>query len=248
MPHPVSLVGAGPGDPELLTLKALRRIQAAQTILHDRLVSPAILALASPGARLIETGKTGFGPTMPQDAIGALMVAEAQTGARVVRLKGGDPMVFARLDKELDALTAAGLAYEIVPGITTASAAAASIGQSLTKRGRNRSARLITGHDLQGYAEQDWRALARPGAVAAIYMAKKAARFLQGRLLMHGASPETAITVVENATRPEARQIPCTLGQLAAQLAQADLQGPAILLLGLAPRSQFHATQAQETA
>lgn len=246
-PQPVAIVGAGPGDPELLTLRALDRIQSADTILHDRLVSDAILDLARPGARLIETGKTGFGATMPQDAINALMVSEARTGARVVRLKGGDPAIFGRLDEELDALTAASIGFEITPGITTASAAVASIGQSLTRRGRNGAARLITGHDMQGYADHDWRALAQPGSVAAIYMAKRAARFIQGRLLMHGAAPDTPVTVIENVARPEARQIPTTLAALCTDLTRAAPTGPAIVLLGLAPRS-LPATQQQKSA
>ena len=240
-PHPVAIVGAGPGDPELLTLRALNRIQAADTILHDRLVPGAILDLARPGARLIETGKTGFGATMPQEAINALMISEAHSGARLVRLKGGDPAVFGRLDEELDALTAAGIEYEITPGITTASAAVASIGQSLTRRGRNGSARLITGHDMQGYADHDWRALAQPGSVAAIYMAKRAARFIQGRLMMHGAAPDTPVTVIENASRANQRVLETTLERLPTDLAAADFDGPALTFLGLTPRQSLAA-------
>lgn len=245
---PVALVGAGPGDPELLTLKALRLIREADVILHDRLVSDDILALAPAKARLIEVGKTGFGESMTQEAINMLMVQEALTGARVLRLKGGDPAVFGRLDEELEALTEAGLAYDIVPGITTASAAVASIGQSLTRRGRNGAARLITGHDMKGYADHDWRALAQPGSVAAVYMAKKAARFIQGRLLMHGAAPDTPVTVIENVSRPDARRLCCTLASLTTELSQAAPDGPAILLLGLAPRTIQQTHQQQETA
>ena len=251
--HPVALVGAGPGDPELLTLKALRLIRDATCILHDQLVSEQILGLSSSAARLVAVGKTGFGPSMPQEAINALMVAEARNGERVVRLKGGDPAVFGRLDEELCALTEAGLTYEVVPGITTASAAVAGIGQSLTQRGRNGAARLITGHDIKGYADHDWRALARPGAVTAIYMAKKAARFLQGRLLMHGAAPDTPVTVIEHVSRTSERRIVSTVATLASDLAQAQPEGPAILLLGLAPRAlpseaRHPTSERQETA
>jgi uroporphyrin-III C-methyltransferase/precorrin-2 dehydrogenase/sirohydrochlorin ferrochelatase len=155
----------------------------------------------------------------------------------VVRLKSGDPTVFGRLDEELEAVGVAGLSHTIIPGITAASAAVADIGQSLTRRGRNAEVRLVTGHDMEGYADQDWRALARPGAVAAIYMGKKAARFLQGRLMMHGADPATPVTVVENASRPDERIIATTLAALVADLSRAAPKGPAITFLGLAPRA-----------
>ncbi|MBI1218782.1 MAG: uroporphyrinogen-III C-methyltransferase [Rhodobacteraceae bacterium] len=231
----VDLVGAGPGDPELLTLKARHALDRADVVIHDRLVSPAILELARREALIIDAGKEGFGPSTPQAEINALIVAHAARGAHVVRLKAGDPGIYGRLDEEIDALQAAGIDWAIVPGITAASAAAASVGQSLTKRGRNGSLRFLTGHDVQGFAEQDWRGLARDGSVAAIYMGKRAARFLQGRLLMHGADAETPVTVVENASRPDQRVIGCRLTGLPE--AVADLAGPAVLLYGLAPRA-----------
>ncbi len=238
----VCFVGSGPGDAELLTLKAIRALEIAQVVIHDRLVSDEILALA-PQARRVDVGKTGFGPSVSQDQINALIVEHARTGARVVRLKGGDPTVFGRLDEEMDALDAAGIPFDIVPGITAASAALAGIGQSLTKRGRNASARIMTGHDMKGFADHDWRALARPGEVAAIYMGKKASRFIQGRLLMHGAAPATPVTVVENASRADARHIATTLADLPMALDVHEVTGPTLLLLGLAPRdavqSQF---------
>ncbi|KPQ06851.1 MAG: uroporphyrin-III C-methyltransferase / precorrin-2 dehydrogenase / sirohydrochlorin ferrochelatase C [Rhodobacteraceae bacterium HLUCCA12] len=230
----VDLVGAGPGDPELLTLKARRLLDQADVVVHDRLVPNAILELARREALLIAVGKEGFGPSTPQSRINDLIVEHAARGAHVVRLKGGDPAVFGRLDDEVEALDAAGIDWAVVPGITAASASAAALGQSLTRRGRNASARLVTGHDVQGYAEQDWQALARPGAVAAVYMGKRAARFIQGRMLMHGAAPETPVSVVENATRPDQRILPATLASMPQVV--ADLAGPAVLLLGLAPR------------
>ena len=232
----VDLVGAGPGDPELLTLKARKLLDSADVVIHDRLVAPAILELARREALLIDAGKKGFGPAMAQDEICALMVEHAARGAHVVRLKGGDPSVFGRLDEEIEALDAAGLDWSVVPGITAASAAAAHIGQSLTKRDRNSALRILTGHDMKGFAEQDWRGLARPGAVAAIYMGARGARFIQGRLMMHGADPATPVTAVENAARPDARTIATTLGRLAADLEEAAPTGPVILLHGLAPR------------
>lgn len=233
----VAFVGAGPGDPELLTVRALREIQTAEVILHDQLVPEAILSLASDAATLVPVGKTGFGPSMKQDDITALIIDHASGGARTVRLKAGDPGVFGRLDEETEALDAAGIPYHVTPGLTASTAAAASLGVSLTRRGRNSDLRLLTGHDVKGFAEQDWRTLARPGAVAAIYMGKRAARFLQGRLMMHGGDPATPITVVANASRPNERQLASTLASLPADLEAADLDGPAVLLLGLAPRA-----------
>ncbi len=242
----VDFVSAGPGDPELLTLKARALLDRADVVIHDRLVTSEILELARREALLISVGKEGFGPSTPQAEIHRLMIAHAGAGAHVVRLKGGDASVFGRLDEETAALTAAGIAWQVVPGVTAASAAAASIGQSLTSRGRNRALRLITAHDMQGYADQDWRALAVPGAVTAVYMGKRAARFVQGRLFMHGASPDMAVTLVENASRSDQRVIATTLAGLPHQA--AALSGPAIILLGLAPKAATEALQFQETA
>ena len=234
-PGRVDLVGAGPGDPELLTLRARNALDRADVVVYDRLVAPEILELARREATLLDVGKEGFGPSTTQDTINSLLVEHARAGAHVVRLKSGDPSVFGRLDEEIEALDAAGIDWSIVPGITAASAAVAGIGQSLTKRNRNASVRLLTGHDMKGFAEHDWRTLARAGEVAAIYMGKKAARFLQGRLMMHGAGSETPVTVVENASRPDQRIVATTLADLPADI--ADLTGPALMLYGLAPRA-----------
>ncbi|QBY00763.1 uroporphyrinogen-III C-methyltransferase [Rhodophyticola sp. CCM32] len=236
-PGRVALVGAGPGDPELLTLKARRALDEADVVIYDRLVAPEILDLARREAKMIHAGKEGFGPSMSQSDICRLITDHAARGAYVVRLKSGDPTVYGRLDEEIDALEAAGLAWSVIPGITAASAAAAGIGQSLTKRGRNSALRFLTGHDVKGFAEHDWRGLARAGEVAAIYMAKKGARFLQGRLLMHGASADTPVTVVENASRAGGRTLATTLARLPVDIDSAALTGPAILLYGLSPRA-----------
>ena len=235
-PGAVAFVGAGPGDPDLLTLKARKLLDEADVIVHDRLVPAPILELARREAMLIAMGKEGFGPSATQDDINDTLVAHAKEGAQVVRLKAGDASVFGRLDEEIAAIDAAGIDWQVVPGITAASAAAASLGQSLTRRGRNSDLRLLTGHDVEGLAEHDWRTLARPGAVAGIYMAKRGARFLQGRLLMHGADPATPVSVVENASRPDQRIVPARLATLAEDIKAANLPGPAILLYGLAPR------------
>lgn len=230
----VTFAGAGPGDPDMLTLAVARALEGADIVLHDRLVSADVLGLAGPQAVLIETGKEGFGPGMAQSDISALIVDFARQGRRVLRLKSGDPAIFGRLGEELDAVESAGIAFTILPGITAASAAAAGIGQSLTQRGRNADLRILTGHDMQGFAEQDWRALARPGAVAAIYMGKRAARFLQGRLMMHGAAPDTVLSIVENASRTDQRVVATSLAALPDALGAVN--GPAVLLLGIAPR------------
>ena len=235
-PGHVAFVGAGPGDPELLTLKARRALDEADVVIHDRLVSPGVLELARREATLIDVGKEGFGASTAQEDIDALIVEHAAAGAQVVRLKGGDATMFGRLDEEIEAVEAAGLGWHIVPGITSASAAVAAIGQSLTRRGRNSSVRFLTGHDMQGFADHDWAALARPGEVAAIYMGKKSARFIQGRLLMHGADRATPVTLVENASRPDQRIVSTTLGTLPADLSDAGLAGPVLTFYGLAPR------------
>ena len=235
-PGRVVFVGAGPGDPELLTLKARKMLDQADVVIHDRLVAAPILELARREAHLIAAGKEGFGQSVAQDEINALIVEHVAQGAMVVRLKSGDPTVFGRLDEEIEAVEAAGIEWSVVPGITAASAAVASLGQSLTRRGRNSGARLVTGHGVNGLAEHDWRALARPGEVAAVYMGKRAARFVQGRLLMHGADPDTPVGVVENASRPDERVLDTTLARLPDDLAEAGLSGPAVILLGLASR------------
>lgn len=248
-PGSVAFVGAGPGDPELMTLRARRLLDEADVVIHDRLVPAPILELARREARVIEAGKTGFKPSTPQAEIDAMIVRHALKGRRVVRLKAGDPGVFGRLDEEIAACEAAGVAFTVVPGITAASAAAASLGRSLTRRGRNSELRVLTGHDVDGFAEQDWRALARPGAVAAIYMGLRAARFVQGRLLMHGADPAAPVTVVENAGRPGERTLASSLAALGSDLEAAALRGPAVILLGLAPRGAAEAeTPALEAA
>ncbi|WP_435166880.1 uroporphyrinogen-III C-methyltransferase [Falsirhodobacter sp. 1013] len=238
-PGTVTFAGAGPGSADMLTMGVFRAMQAADVVIHDRLVGQEVLDLIPAHTTRVDVGKEGFGPSTPQSAINALIVGHAGTGARVLRLKGGDCGIFGRLDEEIEALDAAGIAFNILPGLTSASAAAAAIGQSLTKRGRNRGLRIVTGHDMDGFADQDWKGLARTGEVAAIYMGKKASRFLQGRLMMHGASPDTPVTLVENASRPDQRIIRARLSTLAD--CATRLTGPAILLYGLAPRAAVHA-------
>ncbi|MDV7271237.1 uroporphyrinogen-III C-methyltransferase [Thioclava sp. A2] len=235
----VLFVGAGPGDPDLLTVRAHRALGQARVVLHDRLVSEDILALVNPAARLVEVGKTGFGPSIAQSEINALLVHLASDGEQVVRLKGGDPALFGRLDEEIEALDQAGIAWSVVPGITSASAASARIGRSLTRRGRNGALRIVTGHDAKGFADQDWRALAAEGAVTALYMGKRAARFVSGRLMMHGAGADLPVTIVENISRVDERIVATCLGDLPDAVETCD--GPALILLGLAPHPRMTA-------
>ena len=240
----VSFVGAGPGDPELLTLKARNRLHEADIIVHDRLVSAEVLELARREAEHLCVGKTGYGPSWSQGRINALLVRRAGEGHHVIRLKSGDPAVLGRLDEEIEALEAAGIPWEIVPGITAAAAAAADMGVSLTRRGRNAEFRLITARDVDGFAEHDWAALARPGSVAAIYMGKRAAAFLRGRLLMRGAAPSTPVTIVENASRRDKRIVTTTLLGLPEALDETYLAGPVVMMLGILPRAAMRKAQA----
>ena len=240
----VSFVGAGPGDPELLTLKARNRLNDADIVVHDRLVSAQVLELVRREAERVCAGKKGFGPSWPQARINALLVRHARAGNHVVRLKSGDPAVFGRLDEEIEALEAVGIPWEVVPGITAAAGAAADMGVSLTRRGRNSELRLITARDVEGFAEHDWAALARPGSVAAIYMGKRAAAFLRGRLLMRGAAPSTPVTIVENASRHDKRIVATTLLGLPDALDESHLAGPVVLMFGLLPRDAMREPEA----
>jgi uroporphyrin-III C-methyltransferase / precorrin-2 dehydrogenase / sirohydrochlorin ferrochelatase len=241
----VSIVGAGPGDPELLTRRAARLLERADVILTDRLVDKRILDLARREALQIEVGKSAGGVSWTQHDINEAMISHAGTGAAVVRLKAGDPVVFGRLDEELDALDEAQIEYDIVPGISSANAAASAIGRSLTRRERNSAVSLITAQDAAGYAEHDWRALAAPGSTFAIYMGVRAARFVQGRLLLHGAAPTVPIVIVERASQLRQRVVNATLGSLPEAFADQGIAGPAVILVGVDSRaSSIGATQA----
>ena len=231
----VTFVGAGPGAAAQLTLGAYHALLSAEVVIHDRLVGAEVLALIPANTLRVDVGKEGFGPSTSQDTINATLVAHAATGKRVIRLKGGDCGIFGRLDEEMEALEAAGFGFAILPGLTSAAVAAAEIKQSLTRRGRNTSLRIVTGHDMAGFADHDWAGIAQNSEVAAIYMGKKSARYLQGRLMMHGASPATPISVVANVSRPDQQIIGTTLADLPSAVACAN--GPAVLLYGLAPRS-----------
>jgi len=229
----VSLVGAGPGDPDLLTFKAAKAIAAADVVLYDKLVGPGILQLASPGARLVDVGKRCGRHSMRQSEINRLLVDHALAGAHVVRLKGGDPFVFGRGGEELDALRAAGVPVEIVPGVTAACAAAASLGLPLTQRGVGRSLHLLTGHGADADAiDHDWSTLMRPGATVVVYMGITRLAAITAGMMAAGVSPDLPAVAVENASLPGARWRAASVGRIAGAVAAAGFEGPAILIFG----------------
>ena len=232
-PGTVWLVGAGPGDPDLLTRKAERLIRAATVVFHDALVGPGVLALVPGDVRLVSVGKRSGRHSKDQQAIDALLVEAALAGERVVRLKGGDPSIFGRSTEELEACRAAGVPVHVCPGVTAASAAAASLGLSLTLRGLARRLTFVTAHARAGEdLELDWAALADPRATLAVYMGKAAAPTVSARLIAAGLAPDTPVVMVENASLPDERQFSTRLDllPLAARTALGD--GPAVILVG----------------
>jgi uroporphyrin-III C-methyltransferase/precorrin-2 dehydrogenase/sirohydrochlorin ferrochelatase len=228
------LVGAGPGDPELLTLRAVRALQSADVILFDDLVSRGVLDFARREARKLLVGKTGFGPSCKQEDINALMVSLAKQGKRVVRLKGGDPLIFGRAGEELDACAANGIKAEIVPGISAAQGAAASLGLSLTDRKHSRRLQYITGHAQNGRlpSDIDWRALADPVTTTAIYMPVRTLETLVATALDNGLDPATPAAAIARATRPDQQVVHSAIAELPARLAEARLPGPVLVMLG----------------
>ena len=228
----VFLVGAGPGDADLLTLRALRLLGEADVIVHDRLVSEAVLDMGRRDAERIFVGKARARHSMNQDAINALLVRLARAGKRVVRLKGGDPLVFGRGGEEAEALATAGVAFEIVPGITAALACAADAGVPLTHRDASRAVILATGHTKDGVLALDFAALARPGATLAIYMGLHALAPLLDGLARHGFDPTTPAALVERGGTRQRRVLTGTLPELVVQAEGWSSGGPALVLIG----------------
>lgn len=231
----VSLVGAGPGDADLLTLKAQRRLQDADVIVYDRLVGPGVLEYARRDAERIDVGKTPGKLSLSQSRINQILIDHASAGRKVVRLKGGDPYVFGRGGEEQAALVAAGIPVEVVPGITAAVACAAAIRLPLTWRGKNRSFTMITGTTGDGAADHDWDALANPGAVFSIYMGVRQAGHIQRRLLTAGIAGDTPVVVVENGTRANQKTAVGSIATLTRTLALGGIRGPAVIYVGLDP-------------
>ncbi|HEY0333137.1 MAG TPA: siroheme synthase CysG [Stenotrophomonas sp.] len=228
----VVLVGAGPGDPGLLTLAGLRALNEADVVLHDRLVSAEVLQLARRDAERIEVGKSGGGHSTGQDQIHALLLEHASAGRRVVRLKGGDPFVFGRGGEELEFLRTHGIAYEVVPGITAAIACAAYAGIPLTHRAHAQSVRLVTAHCRDSLDTLDWQALAAERQTLAFYMGVAGLETIQQRLIEAGRHISTPFALVENGSRPQQRVITGTLGTLALHAREQQVVSPALLILG----------------
>ena len=229
----VRLVGAGPGDPGLLTLQAARALAEADVVLHDRLVSEEVLALARPGAELVEVGKhVGGDHHATQARIHDLLLAHARAGKRVVRLKGGDPFVFGRGGEELEVLRAHGIPFEVVPGITAAVACAAYAGIPLTHREHAQSLRLLTAHAQDGDADHDWAALAQPQQTLAFYMGVSGLARLRDKLVSHGRAASTPFALVENGSRLEQRVIAGTLAELPELAQRHAVRAPALLVVG----------------
>lgn len=229
----VTLIGCGPGDPDLMTLRAVARLQTADVLVVDRLVGEGVLRLARPGAHVIYVGKEAGGPSTAQDEINRILVREALKGQQVARLKGGDGFVFGRAAEEIAAVRAAGLTVEIVPGITAAHACAASIALPLTLRESVRQFSLVTGATADGEPDLDWVSLAAPRQAFAIYMGVRSARLVRQNLLAAGAAAALPVVVVENGTRADELAIATTLGDLVDAIAAFGIKGPAIIFAGL---------------
>jgi uroporphyrin-III C-methyltransferase/precorrin-2 dehydrogenase/sirohydrochlorin ferrochelatase len=232
----VVLVGAGPGDPELLTIKAVRALQSADVVLYDDLVSPETLSSARREAVKINVGKRGYKPSCTQDDISSLLVSLAREGKRVVRLKGGDPMIFGRAGEEIERVREAGIPIEIVPGVTAAAGAAASLGISLTERDVARRVQFITAHARDGKLPNDlgWKALTDPRATTVVYMGVRTLAALSEKLMAEGLAPDTPATLVERATWVDERRISGTIESLPAQAATVSPSGPCLVLIGAA--------------
>ncbi len=245
----VTLVGAGPGDPELLTLRAVRALQSADVILFDDLVSREVLDFARREAKKMLVGKSGFGPSCKQDDINALMVGLARQGRRVVRLKGGDPLIFARAAEEIAACRAADIAVEVVPGISAAQGAAARLGLPLTDREHARRLQFITGHGKDGALphDLDWQSLADPATTTAIYMPTRTLTALIAKATAQGLDPQTPALAIARATRPDQAVVQAPIGELAVRLAKAGLPGPLLVVLGRVAAMQ-HGALAQGSA
>jgi uroporphyrin-III C-methyltransferase/precorrin-2 dehydrogenase/sirohydrochlorin ferrochelatase len=242
----VHLVGAGPGDPDLLTLKAHRLLQRADVIVHDRLVSDEVLALARRDSQRLYVGKRRGAHCMPQEEINQRLVALAQAGKSVVRLKGGDPFVFGRGGEEIEALLAAGIAVEVVPGVTAALGCAASAGIPLTHREHAHACIFVTGQLNDGTLDLDWPMLARPGQTVVIYMGADTLPLIARQLMQRGSPASTPVALIENGTTERERRIVGTLASIEQQARRASLLGPTICIVGevvgltLGRSNEFH--------
>lgn len=227
----VYLVGAGPGDPDLLTLRAARLVMQARIIVHDGLVDPAILAMARAGTRMISVAKRRAHHTLPQDDICALLVREARAGNDVVRLKGGDPLIFGRGGEEAEACIAAGVPVEIVPGISAANGAAAAAQIALTHRDAASVVSFVAGQ-CKGLSDQNWAGLAGKGRTLVIYMGVKTAPQIAEKLMADGLTPDVPVAVVENAARSDMRVLRGALAGLPDLVTRKRVKSPALIIIG----------------
>ena len=228
----VYLVGAGPGDPDLLTLRAVRLLQQTQAIVYDNLVSPEVLDYVSPNALRFYAGKRRNNHTLRQEEINALLVKLAREGKHVVRLKGGDPFIFGRGGEELETLAAHGISFEVVPGVTAASGVSSYAGIPLTHRDYAQSCLFVTGHLKDGSANLDWPSLVRPRQTVVIYMGLGGLPEICRQMVAHGAAPELPIAVVQNGSLQTQRVVTGTLANMAERVAQAGLVSPCLTILG----------------
>jgi uroporphyrin-III C-methyltransferase len=227
----VYLVGAGPGDPELLTLRAARLLGEARLVVHDGLVDPKTLAMAHPDARLVSVAKRRAHHTLPQEEICALLVHEALAGRDVVRLKGGDPFIFGRGGEEAEACRAAGVPVEVVPGISAALGAAAAAQIPLTHRDHASIVSFVAGQ-CKGLSQQDWAGLAGKGRTLVIYMGVKTAPQIAEKLMEDGLAPDVPVAVIENAARPEMRVLRASLAGLPQLVETRGVKSPALIVIG----------------
>ncbi len=228
----VFLVGAGPGDPELLTMRALRLIGRADVVLYDNLVSDAVLDLIPPGTERIYVGKRRANHALRQQEINDLLVVHARAGKRVLRLKGGDPFMFGRGGEEIDSLSANGIPFEVVPGITAALGVAAFAGIPLTHRDHAQACLFVTGRLKDGSVDLDWPALARPRQTVVVYMGLLCLPILCAKLIEHGQSPDLPAAIVQHGTAPTQRVVTGTLATLPDLAQRADLHGPTLIIIG----------------
>ena len=246
----VYLVGAGPGNPDLLTFRSLRLMQKADVVLYDNLVSPAILNLVRREAERLYVGKKANIHALPQEDINQLLVKLAQEGKTVLRLKGGDPFIFGRGGEEIEELAANGIPFEVVPGITSAAGASCYAGIPLTHRDYAQSVTFVTGHRQSGESELDWARLSSPTETLVIYMGVKEARHISQRLIEHGRSADTPVAIIEKATTPEQRTLIATLATLPERMASHGVKPPALIIVGgvvkLHERLNWHGAHASE--
>lgn len=228
----VWLIGAGPGDPDLLTVKAARLIAQADALVYDHLVGEGIMDLARSDARLIYAGKEASNHTLPQGSINQLLVDLAREGLSVVRLKGGDPFIFGRGGEELETLVASGIPFEVIPGVTAAAGCAAYSGFPLTHRDHAQALTFVTGHLKDGSVNLDWLALARPCHTVVFYMGIGAAAEICRQMIAHGLPSTTPAAVVRNGTLPDQQTLLATLGTLPQRISESKIKPPALIIVG----------------